>query len=161
LKILIERGVNVNAEDSYGRRPIRLAVALGLAESVQILLSVDCGLYTPLCDYSLLQDALVLQVPRKECILNMIVVALTDRHTRLLNMARTSLPFFKFSGIPSAKGEKLETYAPDIMSLLLSHGIHLPEALELDGKSFYEQVGYDGCRRLTPKIARTLWIPQY
>jgi hypothetical protein len=76
-------------------------------------------------------------------------------------MARIPLPFSKFSSIPSAKGEKLETYAPDIMSFLLSHGIHLPKALEFDGKSFYEQVEYDGCIRLTPKVATALWDNEY
>jgi hypothetical protein len=147
----------VNAEDCYGRRRIHLAVALGVAESVQLLLNADCGLYTPPQDYSLLQHALVLECAQKQHILDMLVAALNDRHTRLLDMARTLLPCVTFPGISLVSGKKMESYAPEIMCLLLSHGIEIPEALELDGKGFYNLTELYGHMRLTPKIATALW----
>ena len=160
LRMLMERGVNVNIEDDYGRRPIHLAVASGLVESVRLLLNADCGLFTPAEDYSLLQYALELGEKDEESqILLQVSQALYDRHNRLREMAISHLPPSISDNLNSILGVPQEQHAPFIMETLVSHGIDIPSALELDGKGFfdfYETVSSDD-KQITPKAADVLW----
>jgi len=138
LKKLVQREVDVNIEDDFCRRPIHLAVALGLTESVQCLLDADCGLFTPADDLSLFQYAL--NSPYEEQMSGMMLRltrALADRHTRLINLANRSLPPSVFDKLGLATSGIQEQRAPLIIQKLVSHGIDIPPALELDGKGLY------------------------
>jgi len=155
LKMLVGRGVDVNIEDNYGRRPVHLAVALGIDESVRCLLNADCGLFTPAEDCSLLQYALRLNESQ---ILLQIIQALRDRHTRLQDMAMSLLPRSVSAKLELTPGELQEQCAPSIMETLLSWGIDFPPALDLDGKGLYD-FPTDYCTRfhITPNAASELW----
>lgn len=157
LKLLVERGVNVNPADTFGRRPIHLAVALGLTDSVRCLIGADCGLFTPSHDDSLLQHALDLEGPQRSQILDLLVPALIDRHKRLVELASSRLPptlFFKLNLTP---GKVHEQKAPSIIEALLSNGIDVPEALEIDGESFYNFSDMHGMIKLEPATADLFW----
>ncbi|KAI4707096.1 hypothetical protein J4E89_008035 [Alternaria sp. Ai002NY15] len=156
LRILVERGADVNIEDNYGRRPVHLAVALGIDESVRCLLNADCGLFTPAEDYSLLQYALQLDESQ---ILLQIIQALRDRHSRLRDMAISHLPRSVSARLELTPGELQEQRAPSIMETLLSWGIDVPPALDLDGKGLYDFVtDYSRRFHITPKAAANqLW----
>ena len=139
LGMLVERGVDLNIEDNNGRRPIYLAVALGIIDSVRYLLNADCGLFTPAEDCSLLQYALNLRDEKKRSdILPQLTRALTDRHTRLIDLANLCLPPSVFDKLGLAPNGLQEQRAPSIIERLLSHGIDIPPALELDGKGLYD-----------------------
>ncbi|KAF2197110.1 hypothetical protein GQ43DRAFT_223224 [Delitschia confertaspora ATCC 74209] len=158
LKILIDKGANINPKDKRGRRPIYLAVVQGVAESVKHLIDADCAVYSPGNDDSLLQHALKLESPRREHILDLLSAALIDRHTRLIEMARELLPDSVFLQLNISEGQINERYAPRISEVLISHGINIPEALELDAEnSVYAFSDMHGCIRMTPGIANVFW----
>lgn len=157
LRILIEKGANVNAEDHHSRRPIHLAVALGLADSVEYLIKADCALFTPPGHVSLLHSALNERNPEGQRILDLLVPVLINRHTRLLDLARELLPSSSFSELNIIRGQNKERYAPRIIEILTSYGISVPEALELDGKSFYDSLGAFSGINLTPDVANAFW----
>lgn len=157
LRILLSRGVYVNPEDTYGRQPIHLAVALGISESVRYLLSADCGLFTPPHDRSLFQHALVLPSPQRSEILHLLIPALIERHTRLMDMADMFLPFSILSKLELASGQRNEQSAPSIIEALISHGVDVPQALDLDGKSFYNFSDMKENIQLVPETANALW----
>jgi ankyrin repeat protein len=157
LRMLLDRNVYVSPEDTYGRQPIHLAVALGISESVQYLLSADCGLFTPPRDRSLLQHALMLPSPQQSEILHLLIPALIERHTRLMDMAVMVLPSFILSKLNLASGQRHEQRAPSIIEALISHGVDIPRALDLDGKSFYYFSVMSENIHLAPKIADAFW----
>ena len=157
LEILIDRGVNVNAEDHYGRRPVHLAIALGLIQSVELLITADCGLFTPSTNGSLLQYALRLDVSQTHRIIDLVVEALIDRHSRLLDLARDLLPGSSFSKLNIGDEQKKERNAPLIIERLISHGINIPEALELDGKSFHDHSRAPKHGKLMTRVASAFW----
>ncbi|KAI4212821.1 MAG: hypothetical protein LQ351_004523 [Letrouitia transgressa] len=157
LKTLIERGANINKEDQYGRRPIHLAVALGLTRSVDCLLGADCALFTPPIHRSLLQHALLLDESERRYILDALIAALTDRHTRLIDRARSHLPSIIFSKFNIVEGHKKERRAPWIREVLLSRGFIVPKALELDNKSVYDVTDMHERLQMTNDVADALW----
>jgi hypothetical protein len=158
LKILIDKGVDVNVEDCHGRQPIHLAVALGHIRSVEYLINADCALSSPSHDLSLLQHAMKLRDPQRQQILEALVSGLTDRHTRLLDMASELLPSSSLSKLNIAKAKISERAAPDLIILLETHGISVPEALELDGKGVYDfSDNLFSSRGMTPDVAKALW----
>ncbi|KAL8792563.1 MAG: hypothetical protein Q9195_004862 [Heterodermia aff. obscurata] len=156
LRILIARGVDVNVEDNHGRRPIHLAVALRLPVAVECLFEADCALFTPDWHRSLLQQCLI-NTSETQKMLDMVVKALIDRHTRLLNIATEYLPGSSFFKLSIPEGQINETSAPRIIEMLISHGIDVPEALVLDGKSVYDFADFHGSTVLNPDIATTFW----
>lgn len=157
LNLLVDRGVHVNPEDSHGRRPIHLAVTLGIADSVRCLLRADCGLFNPPHDESLLQHALRLEDTQRSQILDLLIPALIDRHTRLLDLANSHLPPAVFVKLGLTPGQLHEQKAPFIIEMLLSYGIDVSEALELDGESFYNFSDMHGQIRPTSEIADVFW----
>ena len=159
LRVLVGRGVDVNAEDNYGRRPIHLAVALGIFDSVRCLLDADCGLFTPAQDYSLLQYALKLSDDHKRSQISLeLIQAFCDRHTRIRDLAESCLPTSIFSRLGLVQLELQEQLAPSITERLLSHGIHIPPALELDGKGLYNSFTTTGKEvQMTSDTADALW----
>ena len=157
LKALIERGANVNVGDQWGRRPIHLAVALGLPTAVDYLLRADCALFTPASARSLLESALTLVGSEKRQILDALVIALADRHTRLIDIARSYLPTCTFSGFELIGSRKKERQAPRLRETLLARGFTTPAALELDDKSVYNVASFHGIMQMTNDVADTLW----
>ena len=146
LRILVERGADINIEDDYGRRPIHIAVALGIEESVRCLLNADCGLFTPAEDFSLLQYALISRDEDKDSeVLIQLIQALCDRHTRLQDLTCSHLPLSVSAKLDFTPGELQEQRASWIVETLLSHGVDVPPALELDRKGFYDFFQYLSC----------------
>jgi hypothetical protein len=159
LRILVNKGVDVDVEDDYGRRPIHLAVALGVPDSVRCLLNADCGLFTPADNDSLLQYALNLDDAQERLSMSFqLIQALSDRHTRIKNLANSCLPPSVFSTLGLAPHGLQEQRASSITEKLLSHGIDVPSALELDGKGLYDIPWTGGliCQ-VTPEVATALW----
>lgn len=157
LRMLLKRGVRVNSEDIYGRRPIHIAVAQGITESVRCLLAEDCGLFTPPNDHSLLQIALRLQDPERSQILHLVFPALIDRHKRLQTMASEFLPPSVFSQFELTSGQLHEQRAPLMIETLTAHGLDVPQALELDGESVYNFTDFHGLIKMVPETANTFW----
>jgi hypothetical protein len=159
LRILVNRGVDVNIEDDYGRRPIHLAVASGIPDSVRCLINADCGLFTPAEDHSLLQYALNLDDDQEWLSISFhLVQALSDRHTRIRNLAKSCLPPSIFSTLGLAPHGLQEQRASSITEKLLSHGIDVPSALELDGKGLYDIHWTNNLSlQVTPEVATALW----
>ena len=157
LKMLIGRGANINIEDQYRRRPIHLAVGLGLSSSVNCLLEADCALFTPPGTGSLLKNALKLTGFERRHILDALIAALADRHGRLIERARSLLPSIIFSAFNIIDGRKKEQQVPCIREALLTRGFTVPEALELDGKSVYSVATMDGRAQMTNEVANALW----
>ncbi|RMZ73427.1 Ankyrin repeat-containing [Pyrenophora seminiperda CCB06] len=162
LQMLIERGVNVNPEDIWGRRPIHLAMSERSVESVRILIEADCGLFTLPHQYSFFQQAIIPGVDPQ--IVDLFCLALVDRHSRLLDFANAQLPFSVISRLDMVPGQLYEQYAPAIIEMLESYMINIPEALYLDGKGFYDISvddlhcpDYFANTKLTPAIADRLW----
>jgi len=137
LKILIEKRVNINAEDHCGRRPIHFAISQGSVESVKLLIEADCALFTPKNVMSLLHFAWGRIESNGQHLLDLLVPALINRHTRLLDLAEDLLPGSIFSKFQTRTVPKSARNAPDLIELLVSQGICIPEALQLDGKSFF------------------------
>jgi hypothetical protein len=159
LRMLVDRGVDVNIEDDYGRRPIHLAVASGINDSVRCLLNADCGLFTPADDDSLLQYTLNLDDAQERLSISFqLIQALSDRHTRIKDLANSCLPPSVFSTLGLAPHGLQEQRASSITEKLLSHGIDVPSALELDGKGLYDSRWTGGLsRQVTPEVATALW----
>ena len=157
LKTLIARGANTNVQDRYCRRPIHLAVALGLTRSVDYLIEADCALYTPPGHRSLLQNALMLNGFGARHILDALIAALTDRHQRLLDKAKSCLPRRVFPRFGIIKGQKEELKALWISQELLSQGFTVPKALELDDKGVYDVADMHATIRMTKDVADALW----
>lgn len=143
--------------ERYGRRPIHLAVVLGLTSSVDFLIEADCALFTPPGFPSLLGYALKLTGFERRYILNALIVALTDRHTRLIDKARSLLPSMTFSDFKIIEGRKKERQAPLIREMLLSRGFAVPEALKLDDKSVYDVADLHEFTQMTIDVADALW----
>ena len=163
LKMLIERGANINIEDRYRRRPIHLAVAMGLTSSVDCLLEADCALFTPPNTESLLQNVLRVtafeqqHILDNQRILDAVIAALADRHRRLIERARSLLPSTVFLGFNIIEGRIKERQASCISEALLSRGFTVPEALELDSKGVYNVADMDGGIQMTEEVANALW----
>ena len=128
LKFLIQNGVDVNVEICYGRRPVHLAVALGLVNVVEFPIDANCALFNPSHIPSLLQFALKLRGPQRQETLNLFVTALIHRHSRILNIAKKLLPNSSFSKLNIIEGQKKERRAPWIYEILTSHGVEVPKA---------------------------------
>jgi hypothetical protein len=137
LKILLQKGVDANTEDFYGRRPIHIAVALGLVESVECLISADCALYSPKTMPPLLQTAQMLLDPTRQRVFDLVSAALIDRHTRLLQWASSRISHMMMSTLCASAGKIRERIAPRLIEMLASHAIDVPDALILDGDSVY------------------------
>ena len=157
LKMLIERGANIDIEDQYRRRPIHLAVAMSLSSSVDCLLVADCALFTPPNTKSLLQEVMSLTGFERQHILDAVIAALTDRHRRLIERARSLLPSTIFLGFNIVEGRIKERQVPYISEVLGSRGFTVPKALELDSKSVYDVVDMHGRMPMTNDVANTLW----
>lgn len=157
LKKLIAKGANINVQDEHCRRPIQLAVALGLTASVECLIGADCALYTPPSHKSLLQNALILKGLERGRILNALIAALSNRHQRLIDKARSCLSSSIFSEFGIIEGQKKEVNAPWIRQELLSRGYTIPEALELDNKSVYDVADAYKRLQMTLDVADGLW----
>jgi ankyrin repeat protein len=160
LRILIDKGVDLNPEDSFGRRPIHLATALGLDEAIELLIIADCSLYSPGYQEDVLQHALHLEDPSRERVVHLITAGLTDRHSRLLEHARTLLPPTIFSKLEMNDREVADVHAPRIIEMLTSHGIHVPDALEVSGESVYVIANCNDTNhlmRMTPAEADVFW----
>ncbi|KAI0427165.1 hypothetical protein F5Y09DRAFT_344964 [Xylaria sp. FL1042] len=155
LRQLIAAGVDINCEDTCGRRPIHLAVACGQVPAVEMLLRAGCSIYTPEYSRGLLQESL-----RRGCdqMSNWIVDALIDRHTRLINLTMALSP--DHSDLKEHLNMSIwETRRPQLFESLTERGCHIPRALELDrdGKSVYDTASFDADIRLTVSIANKLW----
>ncbi|KAK1909809.1 hypothetical protein P3342_007981 [Pyrenophora teres f. teres] len=153
LQVLIERGTDVNLEDSFGRRPIHLAIQAGFTDSVRLLLGAECGLFISPHRLTVLQKAMRLHSVERLPILQALVPAIADRHKRLLDWANMMLPFSVASKLGMVSGQLHERYAPAITDMLVSNMIDIPEALYLDGKSVYTDHG----PFLAPEDADRLW----
>ncbi|KAI0802917.1 hypothetical protein GGR55DRAFT_691837 [Xylaria sp. FL0064] len=156
LQQLIAAGIDINCEDSYGRRPIHLAVACGQVRAAEMLLQADCLVYTPEYSRGLLQESL-----RGECdqTSNWIIDALIDRHSRLINLTMTLSPDHPDVKEYLNESTIFETRGPGLFESLTKSGYHVPPALELDcdGKSVYDTTSFDADIRLTVSIANRLW----
>jgi hypothetical protein len=113
LKILLQKVVNVNPEDSHRRRPITIAVALGLFDSMELLISADCALHQPshphtMGNHTLLQIALRLPLSMRQRMFHRIASALAHRHLRLLHLARSQLPYPRFSKLCASENPTRE-----------------------------------------------------
>jgi ankyrin repeat protein len=155
--MLLDRGVHMNPRDVSGRQPIHIAVTLGITDSVRYLLTENCGISTPPSSDSLLQLALKLQDPEKSQILRLLVPVLIDRHRRLQDMASNLLPPSVYFELELAPGKMHERKAPLMVERLIAHGLDVPQALELDGKSFYNFADFFGDAKMTPEIANAFW----
>jgi hypothetical protein len=89
--------------------------------------------------------------------LDLLIPALIDRHTRLLDLANSHLPPAVFVKLGLTPGQLHEQKAPFIIEMLLSYGIDVSEALELDGESFYNFSDMHGQIRPTSEIADVFW----
>ena len=166
LNILLRKGANINAADHHGRRPIHLAVELGVCSSVQALLQADCTLYTPVSYPPLLYKALSilhlgnnLWIPTVEihAMIETVVSAIIDRCKRLRNLAEILLDEETKVSINLSRDNALdERKATMIRKLLLSNGHEVPAALELDEHCLYDQI--DFWHRLTPAVANQLYL---
>jgi hypothetical protein len=160
LRTLIQKGVNINPEDHRHQRPIHLAVTIGSFESVEHLVNADCALSTTVSDKSLLELAMLLKpVCLKQSIVCVLMSAFANRHMRLLDMAMDLLPRSVLSKVDMNTSHVSERIAPNLIELLESRGMCVPEALELDGRSFYEQSWFKWPKpdNLTPDIADVIW----
>jgi hypothetical protein len=165
LSILLEKGANINAADRYGRRPIHLAVELSVCLSVQTLLQADCALYTPVSYEPLLSTALRVfhcrfyrgSIAEIHAVIETVLSTFIDRHKRLRNLAVSLLNEESKVSINLSRDNVLdERKAPMIRKLLLSEGHEVPQALELDGVSLYEQLREK--HRLTPAVASRIYL---
>jgi hypothetical protein len=155
----------MNAADNHGRRPIHLAVELGVCSSVQALLQADCALYTPVYYHLLSKELSVLHcgchpwIPTAEihAMIEAVVAAIIDRHKRLNILAESLLTEESKVSINLSRCNAIdERKATMIRKLLLSKGYKVPAALELDGICLYEQI--DLWHRLTPAVADRLYL---
>lgn len=157
LQQLIIAGADINCEDKSGRRPIHLAVACGPIEAVEILLQADCSIYTHSYFNSLLQEAKTRQ-QTDDYVVTLIVDALIDRHTRLINLAMPWLPDGSDLKKHLRQGIILENRAPELLEALTTHGYPVPRSLEVDNNSVYyglHDTIYEPS--LTVTLANKLW----
>lgn len=93
LRRLILAGADINVQDKAKRRPIQLALAMEVEESVHLLIEADCSLSTSYPLHGILQEALLFKDQQKrEQISTLIIRNLINRHTRLLRMASAVFP---------------------------------------------------------------------
>lgn len=158
LRELIDAGANINCEDSHGRRPIHLAVACRQSEAVEMLLRADCALYTPDYSNSLLQEALARGRTFDQST-EKIIEALVDRHSRLLQLAYSILPYESIAKLGLPKGAIWENLTPAISPELAAYHYPMPVALELDrdGEGVYDTADLHADIRLTVPLAEKLW----
>lgn len=158
LSRLILAGVDVNVQDKFERRPIQLAVAMGVVESVQMLIKADCSLATSHSHRSLLQESLLFREKHeREQIFSLIVQGLINRHTRLLNIAMAVLP-------PSTKliksiipGQLQQSLITEITEIILGLGHQIPVSMKLDDKGHYATGSLHADIRLPISMAEQLW----
>ncbi|CAN9107663.1 unnamed protein product [Alternaria sp. RS040] len=74
-----------------------------------------------------------------------------------MDMADMFLPFSILSKLELASGQRNEQSAPSIIEALISHGVDVPQALDLDGKSFYNFSDMKENIQLVPETANALW----
>ncbi|KAH7160682.1 hypothetical protein EDB81DRAFT_323063 [Dactylonectria macrodidyma] len=158
LRELINAGANINCQDNYGRRPVHLAVACGQRESVETLIEADCSLFTPEYSNSLIQESLRNGRDFDQTT-NLIVDALVNRHTRLVNLALSTLPDTSELKTRLVLGTVWETLAPQISEELTACNQRIPAALELDcdGEGVYDTAELHADIRLTMPLAERLW----
>ncbi|KAH7149848.1 hypothetical protein B0J13DRAFT_660603 [Dactylonectria estremocensis] len=158
LRELINAGANVNCQDHYGRRPVHLAVACGQREAVEILIAADCSLFTPHYSNSLLQESLRNGRDFDQTT-NVIVDALVSRHTRLVNLALSTLPDTSELKTQLIVGTVWEIMAPQIANELAACNQQIPAALKLhrDGEGVYDTAELHADIRLTIPLAERLW----
>lgn len=160
LTALLKIGVDVNVQDHSHRRPIHLATAMGASEAVNVLLDVDCAIWTHRNSLSLLQEALQGNDKQaRERIANSIITAYIDRYTRFFNLALSVLPQSSPILTKLTPGHLNEKLVPQIQQELKLHDCRIPPALELstDGSSVYETADLHADNRLTVQMAGTLW----
>jgi len=86
-----------------------------------------------------------------------LIQALADRHQRIKGLAYLSLPPSVISKLGLAPSGLQEQRAPSIIEMLISHGIDVPPALELDGKGLYDCYTFIGHQiGMNPDIADAL-----
>lgn len=158
LRRLILAGVDINVQDKAERRPIQLAVAMGVMESVDLLIEADCSLNTSDSSLGLLQECSLLEKQdTREQISTLIVHGMINRHTRLLSLASAVLApssqLFK-SIVPGKLQQSLVTMVMKEMSCL---GHEIPTPLKLDSKRHYETGCWQGTIRLPISTAEQLW----
>ncbi|KAF7944676.1 uncharacterized protein EAE97_005309 [Botrytis byssoidea] len=132
---LLDNGVDANVEDHYHRRPIHLAVALGLLKAVNILIQADCTLATANSPWgpSLLQASLMLCSSEFDTVVDSVV----------------------YIGI--VQGTMVEEIVPEIKHAMLLHESQIPKALESDDISVYNTTDMHAAIRMTPRVAERLW----
>lgn len=158
LRTLIIAGADVNVEDHIGRRPIELSVALGAVEAVQLLIEADCSLFTAESHRGLLKECLLFEEGEKRGrILGLIVQALIDRHTRLLNWILSVLT--PSSGLYSKiiPGQLQQSLLPEMYEEIRRQGHECPAALELDFKGHYQTGDLHSEIRIPISTAEQLW----
>lgn len=157
LKELIAVGVNINCEDSHGRRPIHLAVACRQRQAVEILLEADCAISTPKYSNSLPRESL--RYRGYDQIVNLIIDVLINRHTRLMKLAASVLPDNLDLKQWITEGVIRERKAVEITQQLATNSCPVPAALELDGyqKGVYDTAEFRAEIRLTVPHAEKLW----
>ncbi|KAM7220131.1 hypothetical protein V8F06_004459 [Rhypophila decipiens] len=162
LERLIQTGADIDVVDFYGRSPTQIAVALGEAESVSLLLGTDCSISTPNNASTLLQEAWGLDLSGEGStagnrIVNDIVKALGNRHRRLVNFALACLPESSPSRLELDRDNFKESLAPGIIEELTSMGVDVPLPLQLDGGTVYSGAPHSAEIHLTPTVAQALW----
>lgn len=160
LRRLILAGVDINVQDETERRPIQLAVAMGIVGSVKLLIEADCSLNTSDSHPSLVQECSQLKKQNtREQISTLIIHGMINRHRRLLSLASAVLPpssqLFKLI-VPGTLQQSLVTMMMEEMSCL---GHEIPTALKLDNKGHYESgyFDFDAAIPLRISTAEQLW----
>ncbi|PSN66213.1 hypothetical protein BS50DRAFT_410010 [Corynespora cassiicola Philippines] len=152
LNILIKKGVNLDSEDSYRRRPIHLAISLECVDAVRLLVQADCAL-RGYGNGSLLYQILEKEDDFVQQVFDLVVHALICRYSRLLSMAQEYLPFSKLSNLNIEEGSIRELHVSQLNDLFISHGIDVPCSLELDGQDKDTFMYY----RMSLQSANVLW----
>lgn len=122
-----------------------------------MLLEADCAIATPDHLKSLLWMSLS---SGQDCdqITDLIIDALANRHTRLIELALSVLPYYLDLDQWITEGVICETGAVKIAQKLATYNCSIPDALELDnGKSVYDTVDFHASRRLAVPQAEKLW----
>lgn len=159
LQRLILAGADIDIQDHLERSPIQLAVALGKAESVRLLIEADCDLATSSSHQSLLQQSLELEeLETRHQISACIVRGLINRHTRLLTLALSVLPSSSRVITLIIPGKLQQSLVPEVLDELDRQEYEWPLALELENKGHYQTANLHATIRLPIPIAEQLWM---
>lgn len=161
LQRLILDGADIDVQDHLGRSPIQLAVALGILESVRLLIEADCNLATPYSHQSLLHQSLdsldLKELETRHRIAACIVRGLINRHTRLVTLALSVLPSSSRVINSIIPGKLQQSLIPEILEQIDREDYNYPFALELDDKGHYQTGDLHAKTRLPIPIADQLW----